>query len=387
MGWDRHPCETVAAPAAISAARWGGAAVLAVLAGVSLFMLYASQSLPFLLAANVWLLAFSPLLLVTLAFAVRIYGYGGALDHHRFLEQEAQTAQHGWEVWSQRHMTVHDSCVLLPEQVSAAVLASGRSGLAPRTGCARRLPGLPDDPAQRIQMALLMAVRGLAPSLKALGLGPALQVTLLSDVEPERREWVANAWRRAWNHGTNKAPEPTLTHVAGLSYGWVEERIRAASQAVELVVVVQVNGGQRYSDAVAALLLACDCSTAAAVLPVKGRLLRPMPLETSDVAAEMDQLLQSQCAARRATGLLADAAHWQAHSGAIVAASLAGNGVLKVADRWIQEALCGVPGPFSSWLVAALATELAQLRDQPLLVLATEHEQHWISTVDTGKDA
>lgn len=386
VGWDRQLPETVAAPAAISAARWVGAAVVAALAGVSLFMLYASQAWPPLQVVSPWVLAVSPLLLVTLAFAVRMYGYGGALDHHRFLEQEAQAAQHSWEAWSRRHMRVHDSCVLLPEQVSAAVLASSAVGLPPCAGAARRLSVLPQEHADRIQTALLMVLKALAPSLKALSLGPALRVTLLSDARPEHHELVASAWRRAWNHATDKAEQPTLIQVTALTYGWVEERIKSASQVVELIVVVQVNGAQRYSDALAGLLLACDCSTAATALPVKGLLLRPMPLDIGDVPGEVAQLMQSQRGARQATGLLADAVHWKARSGEIIAENLARDGALKVGECWVQETLCGLPGPFSSWLVVALGAELAQHRGEPLLVLGTEPSQHWMSTIDTGEN-
>ncbi|MFJ4376045.1 hypothetical protein ACIP1T_25960 [Pseudomonas japonica] len=386
MGWDRKLPERTAPPTTISMVRWTGAVVVCGLACVSLFLLHASQRVPHLQMLNVWVFSLFPLLIAGLAFAIRAYIYGGALEHHQFLEEEAQAAQHSWDAWSRRYMAVHDSCLLLPDRISAARLMADNNDLQLRTGTVRRLSNLPQDESDRVEASLLMLLEALAPSLNTLALGSALQVTLISDVEPRHHGLLADAWRRVWRHATDKAAQATLTQVSHLSYEWLEDRLKTASQVAELIVVLQVSGAERYSDALAALLLCPDHSPLRTSLPVKARLLRPMPLEPGNLADELNQLLISQSKARLATGVVADKEEWHAIAGEMFAAAASQGGSLDVGQMWIQESFCGLSGPFSNWLVAALGVELAQHRQAPLLVLTKEERQSWVCTVDSGEE-
>jgi len=387
MGWDRQPSERVATPSALSPAHWLAALVIAGLAGVCLFLLHASQRLPALGSLNIWLFSSAPLLLVMLAFALRGFRHGENLSHHAFLESEARAAQGSWEQWTGRYLTVHDSCVLLPDQVSAAVLAKSEHDLPLRTGEARRLAILPDDHFDRIQNSLLSLLQALQPSLEQAALESGFRVTLLCDVGPSRNVNLADIWKRVWINVMGTAPKPPLTRVESLSLSWIDDKIRTRDSTLELILVVQTEGAERYSDAVAALLVCLDCSSAAGQMPVKTRLLRPMPLDIGDLSAEMSALMQSQIAARSATGLLGDVAEWQKASAAIFAASRSLDASLQVAQQWNQESLCGIPGPFSSWLGLALGAELVQLRQQAVLVLGKEDDRHWISTLVTEQEA
>jgi len=387
MGWDRQPSETVAAPLALSPARWLAALAIAGLAGVSLFLLHASQRLALLQSVNIWLFAFAPLLLVALAFAVRAFRYGGTLSHHAFLADEAQLAQESWETWTGRYLTVHDSCALLPERVSGALLAKGVEELSLHTGQARRLSMLPDDPFDRIQLSLLRLLEALQPSLEELGAKAPLRATLLCDAETTRGGQIAESWRRVWINVMGDEPWTPLIQETELSLARIDEKIRTGEPSLELILVVQTEGGEAYSDALAALLVCLDTSPAPGPLPVKARLLRPMPLDISDLQGEVAEFMQSQRAARSATGLLADVAQWQQASAPVLAASQAADAALKAEQQWIQERYSGVPGPFSSWAGLALGIELVQHRQEALLVLGKEQDRQWLSTLTGHKES
>jgi hypothetical protein len=365
--------------------RWAVAAAVAVLACVLLFLLYASQRVPHLQALNVWVLSGSPLLIWVLAFAARAYVYGGALSHHQFLEEEAQGAQQSWQDWAQRSLAVQASCVLLPDQVSASVLAQGPRNLPPRTGQARRLAALPVPKAERPLAGLQLLFPALVPAVQALPAGQELRVTLLSDVEPSRYDALRDAWQQSWASATGRPPPETVTLAAELSYSWIDEKLKTASVAFELILVLQVHGEAVYSDGLAALLLCPDSLALAWELPVEGALLRPMPLDINTLKSELPLFLQTQTSARQATGLLADGADWQPLTGQIIAGGAAHGASLKVEQQWVQELLCGPPGPFSHWLVAALGVEMARHQRRPLVVLTQEESRHWISAVTTGE--
>jgi uncharacterized membrane protein YsdA (DUF1294 family) len=387
MGWDRQPPEMVAAPAPPVLGRWVLAAGIAVLACVLLFLLYASDRVPQLQALNVWVVSGSPLLVWVLAFGARAYVYGGALSHHQFLEEEAQVAQRAWQDWAQRYLAVHASCVLLPDQVSASLLTHGPLDLPPRTGQARRIATLPAQKEQRVQAGLQLLLSALGPVLKVLPAEQELRVTLLSDVEPGQYEALRNAWQQSWASATPQVQPATVTLAAQLSYQWLDEKLKTASSAFELIVVLQVHGEAAYSDGLAAMLLCPDRLALACELSVTGALLRPMPLDINTLQSEVPLFLQTQTNACQATALLADGVGWQPLAGKIIAAGVAHGASLNVEQQWFQESLCGLPGPFSHWLVAALGVEIARQQQRPLWVLAQEESQHWISTVSTGEGA
>ena len=384
MGWDRQAPHVVDAPKPPVLGRWLLAALMAVLVCVLLFLLHASERMPLLNTLNIWALSASPLVVWILAFAARAHAYGTALSHCQFLEDEAQSAQRSWQGWAQRYLAVSASCVLLPDQVSASVLTQGSFDLPPRTGLARRIAALPVGP-ERAQAGLQMLIQALVPALHALPTGQELRVTLLSDVDPSEHEALRDAWQQTWTITMSRPLPAALTLASELSYRWIDESLKAATAAIELILVLQVHGDDSYSDGLAALLLCPDSLAIVLELPITAGLLRPMPLDIDALDSELPLFLQTQVSACRATGMLLDATDWQPLTGKILAVAAAHGASLKAEQQWIQESLCGLSGPLGHWLVTALGVEISRHQREPLLVLAREESQHWMSTITTGE--
>ncbi|PJI50418.1 MAG: hypothetical protein CTR55_03525 [Pseudomonas sp.] len=365
--------------------RWLGAALLAVVIGIGLFVLAVSGRLPEIAGVNVWLLAAAPLLLWLLAFAVRSYTYGGALSHFQFLEEQAQEAEVAWSHWAKRHFAVQASCVVLPEQVSAAVIAQGAAGEPRRPGEACRIADLPAKGNERVQVALQKLFAGVGPALMALPADRDLRVTVLHDVEAEELENFQASWRKAWLKAMPSRSQVAASFISELSLQWLEDGLKTPGAAIDLILVLQVNGASSYSDGLAALLLCPDALAQEWALPIQGRLLRPMHLNVEQLKTEFPLFLQTQLTARNATGILADSAQWQPCLGSILSMGEAQQAKFQAGQQWVQESLCGVPGPFSAWLLAALGLEMSRHFQQPLVLLSQEPSQRWISTVATGE--
>jgi hypothetical protein len=384
MGWDRRPPVGVKAPVPPVPGRWVFAAIVAVLAGALLFLLHASERLLLLQTLDIWLLSAAPLLVLTLAFGARAHGYGVALSHYRFLEAEAQKAQRSWQGWAQRYLAVSASCVLLPDQVSASVLMRAPSDLPSRAGQARRITALPAQMA-RAQAGLQLLIQAIAPALEALPAAQELRVTLLSDVDPAHYDALRSDWQQIWSHSMSRAAPTTVSLVDELSYRWGDETLKAASTAIELLLILQVHGEGDYSDGLAALLLCPDSLAHALKLPITAYLLRPMPLDIEALDREVSLLLTTQLPACKATGLLADDAAWQPRICKLLTGAGTQGASLVVEQQWIQEHLCGRSGPLGHWLVTALGVEVVRHQRSPLLVLAREKSRHWVGTVTTGE--
>lgn len=374
----------VQAPEPPVLSRWLWAAVMAALVGVLLFLLHASERMPVLNTLNIWVLSGSLLLVWTLAFGARAYFHGGALSHYQFLEEEAQRAQQSWQSWAQRYLAVCSSCVRLPDEVSVRVLTQGPFELLPRTGQARRIAGLPVG-TERTQAALLMLIPSLQSTLQALPAGQALRVTLLSDVHPSEYEVLRNVWQQAWTSTMSQPFPVTLILADGLSYRFIDETLKVASAAIDLILVLQVYGKGLYSDGLAALLLCPDNLAIALDVPITAGLLRPMPLDIDALDRELPLFLDTQVSAVRATGMLADDVDWQPVIAQILAIAGTQGASLKADQQWIQECLCGRAGPLGHWLVIALGVEWVRHQRNPLLVLAREGARHWVGTITTGE--
>ncbi|MHC8314064.1 hypothetical protein [Pseudomonas sp. LB3P31] len=380
MAWDRLTAEEVQAPAPLFIARWALAAGVAIAVGALLFFVYASNRAPQMQVFNIWILAAAPLLAWVLIFSARAYAYGNALERHEFLNEEARNVQQSWQDWAQRHLAVHASCVVLPDQVSASTLIQTALILPPRDGQARRIAALPAQ-GDRAQAGLQLLVQAMAAVLVTLPKEQTLRVTLLSDVATDKPEQLRDAWQTLWTTATGQPPCATVNVTSELPCQWVDEKLKTASAEFELILVVQVSGESAYSDGLAALLLCPDKLADAWGLPVHGKLLRPMPLDITALETELPLFLQSQTCAREATAVLADSADWRPALGQIAIVGSARGTSLPIEKQWVQESFSGVSGPFSHWLVAALGVDIARHQQRPLLMLAHDQSQHWISTI------
>jgi hypothetical protein len=348
-----------------------------------LLLLHASQRVPELDVLNVWAFVGSPVVIWLLAFGARVFFYGGALSEHQFLSNEALAAQHDWQSWAHRYLAVHASCVLLPDQLSADVLIQGSDSLPSRKDQVRRITTLPakDD---RAEFALHQVLMALQSAIRLLPAEPELRVTLLSDVGPDQHEALSASWEQCWTDVLHRQPPATINVASNLSYGWIDEKLKSASSAFELIVVLQLHGDTDYSDGVAALLLSPDSLAQVGDLPVTGGLSRPMPLDTEHLESELAQFFSTQTMALVATGLLADSAEVEGLPGKVIALGGRQNSALEAQHQWVYESTCGKPGPLGHWLATALALEMVRHRQQHVLVLAKD-QSHWISTVTTGE--
>lgn len=324
-----------------------------------------------------------PLLIWVLALGVRAYFYGGALDEHRFLDDEAQTAQDAWQSWANRYLAVHASCVLLPDQVTGKALIEDSGDFPSRKGEARRIAGLPTQECS-VGAALEQVSQTLGPVLKAIPVERELHVTLLTDVSADHYDALRAIWEQSWTDALRRTAPTAVNVMAELSLGWIDQTLKSASAAFELIVVLQVRGGGAYSEGVAALLMSPDSLANVGALPIVGGLSRPMPLDIVDLEKELAQFFGTQTSAIKAMGLLADSVEWEGTPGKVIAQGRLQGSALEAKQQWIYESLCGQPGPLGHWLLTALALEMVRHQQHPLLVLAKD-QSHWISTITTGE--
>ncbi|RJT45066.1 type VI secretion protein [Rahnella woolbedingensis] len=380
MGWERQKPFTTEQPSPPSSGGWLISGVLAVIAGVLLFVLHASGTLSVLKVINIWLFALLPVVLWILIFSTCGYLYGRKMERFQFFQREAEHAQQQWTAWAERYIAISASCVMLPDSISAALLQQSLRGLTQQQGLVRRIDHLKGN--QAVMNALLQGIQGALQNLPA---ELALQVTVLTDEPESGRQKLYALFDECWQvHAPANLRPSSLNITDRLPFQFLDERLGQPESTVQLILVMQMNGDTRYSDGLAALLFTTDDVAKKHTLHHPVRVLRPMPLDVSDLSEELTLLLTTQTQACQTISVLGDHQKWTESSATLISTGNA------LGTRWQAENIltietyCGIQGPFSPWFTLALGADFVHIGQQSWLALSTTGAENFVYTITSG---
>lgn len=378
MGWKRTKALTSELSPAPSMMRWFMSGVLMATIGVLLFILHASGTVKLLTEFSIWWISLTPPGIWLFLFCLRGWLWGKEVDEHEFLKKEAERGQKQWEAWSERYLAILGSCIFLPDKISVACLCDS---LPQQYGLVRKINYLPDGTAFGAATVLL---KGMEDALRLLPSTLPLHVTLITDLPVGgMAEDFSTAWKFLF---PERAVPDDITITCTLSMSRVEERLKQPVLTVDLLLVMQLCGGDAYSDGLIALLMTSDDVAQKYRLPHPARLLRPMPLDIDRFDEDFTLFFDTQTAACRTTRVLGDSLSWESVAGSLMSIGNTHNAVWEPAERMLLEKWCGIPGPAAPWLLTALAADLVCLNKAPLLTLFSSGEEHFISTVTSGSE-
>ncbi|EOW6772190.1 type VI secretion protein [Cronobacter muytjensii] len=380
MSWERNTLLVKDLSPAPSLFRWLMAAFLSLLVSALLFIAHASTTSAALSGTNVWFISSIPAAGWLLLFMGRCYLWFREVNHYAFLQKEAQNSQHVWEQWAQRFIAVMASTVILPDNFSARAIGEE---CVQQYGLVRRI----DSSAGR-EMTSISAIRVLIAALESHLNSVAsvlpLRITIVTD---QPAETLADDFCSVWQeYIVHPLIRETLLFTDALSLSVLEERLKNPMLTADFVVVLQLSGGQRYSDGLAALLLTSDDVANKYHLSHSARLLRPMSLDMSCFDSDLRVFLQTQVSACRTQHILGDAKAWNKYFAQLMAIGMTFGTAWKPEDNELLEKWCGKPGPLSPWLLTALAADWISLRHQSVLTLFSSEQEYFISTITPGNE-
>ena len=384
MGWERQKPVTTEQPQPPSSAGWLISGVLAVIAGVLLFVLHASGSLKIVNAVNIWLFSLLPVVLWILIFSTCGYLYGRALDRFQFLQREAGHAQQEWTAWAERYLAISASCLLLPDLISAALLQQNAHGLPQYPRLVRRIDYLADNkPISAATIGALLG--GIEDAILALPRELPLQVTLLTDEPGATQQNLFALFTDGWRERFPEHSGPSSLALAEhLSFHTLDERLKQPDATIQLILVMQMWGEERYSDGLAALLFTTDDVAQKYSLPHSIRLLRPMQLDMHHFDEDLTLFLTTQVQARQTARILGDHQKWTESSAALINVGNGQGTTWRAEDIQVIETYCGIQGPFSPWLTAALGADFVRIGQQSWLGLSTTGAENFVYTITSG---
>lgn len=380
MGWKRAISLTTELSPKPSLMWWFLTGALMVIIGALLFMLYASGMVKGLSALNIWQVSLTPSGIWLLLLCLRGWLWGKEIDKHHFQKKEAELAQKQWEAWAERYLAIITSCILLPDKITAGCL---HNKLEQYYGLTRRINYLSDSD-HLADKSLHILLKSTMDVFRQLPDDFPVTVTLISDLPTAGlNESFSSVWSSLF---PQRAVPENITITPALSMERAEKRLKQPSLTVDLILVIQLFGGDAYSDGLASLLLTSDDVTQKYRLPHKARLLRPMPLELDRFEDDFTQFLVTQTVASRAARVLGDSCRWEEVAAPLMTIGNVHGAQWDPAERMLLEKWCGIPGPAAPWLLTALAADLVTLGNNSLLTLFSSGEERYISTVTTGSE-
>lgn len=378
MSWERQKSTVSEKPEEPSFVLWLMLGVVAVVGCVMLFVLHANKLSGPLQAFNLWVVTASPIVIWFFFLCLRGWLFNSAFDKHEFEANEADYAQQQWTEWAGRYLAVMSSEVILPQSLTVPMFIPESTELEEYNGLTTRLEISSDKVTSLIQL------EGVKDALMRLPTDIALNVYLLTDSPEEEaglRVIFDDCWRKLM---PAERSVPALSVLRSLSFDSVERRIKTPDISVELVMVQQLYGRDRYSDALATLLLTTDDVATKYELNHDVRLLRPMSLEGDDLLSEFDLYFSTQTQSINTQHIIGDHARWGQSFSTMLKASELYQGHWKTEQLHWLETYAGRCGPFSPWIMAAIARDAVQLLKTDCLMLSTDGEQKFINTVQTG---
>lgn len=380
MGWNRTTSLTTELSPEPSLMWWFLTGILTVLVGILVFMIHASGMVTVLSAINIWTISLAPSGIWLFLLCLRGWLWGKEVDEHNFLKKEAEHARKQWEAWAERYLAVAGGCLFLPDRITAGCL---HDQLPQQYDLVRKINYLPEG-QRPAEAALRVLLNGVTDALCRLPSDLPLSVTLVTDM-PDAEVSKAFSAVRTSLFPPLAVPED-ITIRSALSMAWVEQRLKQPVLTVDLILVMQLCGGQAYSDGLAALLLTSDDVAQKYRLPHPARLLRPMPLEIDRFDDELTLFLETQTTACRTGRVLADSSSWETIAAPLMTIGKAHGAGWEPAGRLLLEKWCGIPGPAAPWLLTALAADMVICGAPSLLTLFSSGEERFISTVTAGSE-
>lgn len=378
MVWERQKPIISEAPVEPSLVLWLISGGVALVAGVLLFVLHANQLLGSLQTFNIWVLSATSLVIWFTLICLRGWLYNLAFNRYKFETDEAEYAQQQWSAWAARYLVVLHSGAFLPGSLTAAQLIQPPPGLERHGQQTRRIPWGEAE-------GLTILLGDVSDVLLQLPADLPLNVTFLTDSSRNTSSLQAlfdDCWKGRIPAGR---PVPKLNILQSHSLLILDERLKSPEISAELVLVQQLQGGEKYSDALIVLLLVSDDVATKYQFKHDLRLLRPMGLDTSRLSEELALYFSTQAQANSAQFIAGDQQRWADDFFELLKASETSDGYWKAEQVQWLETFSGISGPFSPWVMVAVSSDIVRLQQADCLMLSADEEQSFITTVTTGK--
>ncbi|AKJ43184.1 hypothetical protein [Pragia fontium] len=382
MGWEYKEVIMSDRPKRPSLFRWILAAAASIGVGVMLFILQVTRHPMLLQSWSIWLLTCLPIVICLLLFSIQSYFFGLALGQWELLQHESLRVKQEWNYWAERYISVVSSCVLFPDKITASLLMNNAGNLEAQWGLIRRIDYLSKKTSQ-IYQAIHTLLNSIEQKVIALPIKEGLRITVLIDTPLNQRDSIRATLIEVWQDVFPNKPLPSYINITEqLSCSSLDLQLRQAKTDYELLLVIQLHGKDDYSDGLAIFLLATDDIEQKYNLKTIARILRPMLLDMDNLKTELEVFLYMQTTSHQTKDIISDSQKVITLLPEIFPVGEKYGVIWNTQDVRLIEMFMGISGPFSEWLIMALAVDCSNLNSTPSLAISVGG--NWVTTVVPG---
>lgn len=377
MSWERQKSTVSKKPEEPSFVLWLMLGVVAIVGSVMLFVLHANKLSGPLQAFNIWGVTASPIVIWFFFLCLRGWIFNSAFDKYEFEANEADYAQQQWTEWAGRNIAVLHSSVIFPEALTPSRFLQASAEQMQHTTLTRHFHH--PTPDKWFSQLLECASDALARVPSDL----PLSASLLTDSQEDPLK-LQDEFAKAWQDTVLLHSVPVLNIQTAKTFIWLEERIKSPTLDVDLILVHQTQGKGSYSDILASLLLTSDDVATKYQLTHDACLLRPMSLDMGDINQSLATFFSMQTQASATENIIGDQVSWGYLFPDLLEVAAIYTGHWKPEQLHWLEKYAGLSGPFSPWIMAAVASDIVNIQKADCLMLSKDGEQKFINTVQTG---
>lgn len=377
MSWERQKSIVSVKPETPSLMLWLMLGIIAVAASVVLFVLHANRLSGPLQQFNLWGVAVSPIVIWFFFLCLRGWFFNSACDKHEFEVNEAEYAQRQWTEWAGRNVAVLHSSVIFPDALTPYRFIHAPAEQVQYTGLTRHLDH------STVLSYFSQLIEGVGDVLTKIPANLSLSVTLLTDSEEEHLA-LQDEFAKSWQNSVPIRPVPVLNIQTVKTFMALDEQIKSTILNVDLILIHQIQGQGKYSDALATLLLTSDDIATKYQFAHGACLLRPMLLNNDEMDKSLEMFFSTQTQACTTKNIIGDRVDWSNLFPELLTAAQCYGGQWKTEQLHWLEQYAGICGPFSPWIMAAVVSDIVNVQKADCLMLSTDGVQKFINTVQTG---
>ncbi|EPT0359328.1 hypothetical protein ACVNT8_002966 [Enterobacter cloacae] len=274
------------------------------------------------------------------------------------------------------------SSILLPSGVTSDAIAKSDAADVPQF---LSLTCHFDAKSTTSTSLLEMGLAGVQEAISMLPETIPFNVTIVSDMISSDFE---TRFRKSWEKiYPGRELTGSISCFEALSFVWVEERLKNPVFDIDLILILLNQGGEQYSDALAAMVLTSDDVAEKYQLSHSARILRPMPLDMTNFRADMGLFLETQTIACQTSKVFCDYGHWNDGFADLMTAAQSHLTPWVPQEIDVLEKYNGIPGGGSAWLLATLLADIVSVSNKPVLGLFTSGADRFVSTVTSGSES
>lgn len=373
MGWNRKYIKEPMLPPAFPFRKWFYCLSLSCFA---LLLIYCFPSEKIFSDNEFLLFSLSSLAFLFFIFSMQLYFHSKYEYDVRCRVKHIHSIKQKWEDWGSRYVSVLDSKLYLPGEISA--LSLSKNEIETKYGLTERI-----DYIKWKEKNWFSFFEMLSKDIDIYLLPDkvAKEVIIITDTHVDEYNQIEHDFFSALgktNHLKNFNP-PHIVPV--MSFEQIGSWLKVTEDKIFIVFVLQLNGKDIYSDGIAVFLFATDDMVKKYQLSEKVRICRPMIVIKDILDKDMEIFTDTQKIALNAKGLVGDCSDLLKISNNILQCFTPPKGQLQIGNIHVLESYSGIPGANSAWLTAALTVSVATYKQSEYLMMAKFNDNWIIATI------